>query len=233
MTNTTTVSTTISDAEHVIEQSLEALRKAPLSENIASGLQYLIPDGYRVVVELQEDGRKKRSTAAVSNWTPELGEIFIYFEPEEAGNSIPSPKPLVASAFAPPLPPKSNPQSEIPYDEVPDLHVTQLCEALATTEKAGRSFIALKWFRDEALPLHRFDWAESIEDRQKVLGRAIELGAVQTGKIANPKAPQHPTTTLRLDRTSRFAQSIPPRFQPIPVRGEPLSTTIVRDRGNF
>src|SRR5271156_3223783 len=72
---------TISDLEQTVQNGLEAMRNAPLSEQITSALKYLVPSGYKPIVQLEEDGRKKRSTAAASNWTPETGEIVIYFEP--------------------------------------------------------------------------------------------------------------------------------------------------------
>src|ERR1700734_3158202 len=71
---------TISDIEQTLQNGLEALRNAPLNEQITAALKFLTPPGYRPIAQLEEDGRKKRSTAAASNWNPETGEIVIYFE---------------------------------------------------------------------------------------------------------------------------------------------------------
>ncbi len=71
---------TINDIEQTVANGLEALRNAPLNEQITAALKFLTPHGYRPIAQLEEDGRKKRSTAAASNWNPETGEIVIYFE---------------------------------------------------------------------------------------------------------------------------------------------------------
>src|ERR1700722_9188992 len=81
---------TISDLEQIIANALEGLRPAPLSENITAAFPYLLPNGLRVRVQLEEDGRKKRSTAAASNWNPETGEIVIYFERQESDSNPPA-----------------------------------------------------------------------------------------------------------------------------------------------
>ena len=70
---------TISDLEQIIAGALEGLRPAPLSESITAAFPYLLPQGLRLRVQLEEDGRKKRSTASALNWNPETGEIVIYF----------------------------------------------------------------------------------------------------------------------------------------------------------
>lgn len=258
--------TTISDLEQVIANALEGLRPAPLSENITVAFPYLLPKGLRIRVQLEEDGRKKRSTAAASNWTPETGEIVIYFEPLEQ-----APSHSVASKPGS-QPPPVNPSTRFAglqreadagarYDPVlmttaegemsserrartflgeaveplvSEEQIQQLCSALAEAEKAGRAFIALKRFRDDELTMHGYSWAASLAHRQTVLARAIDLGAVATAQIPNPKAPQHPTTTVKLNRESKFAQAIPPRFQPIRAKGgASASEIIIRDRGRF
>src|ERR1700690_1691750 len=81
---------TISDIEQTVQNGLEALRDAPLNDQISAALKFLVPAGYRPVAQLEEDGRKKRSTAAASNWNPETGEIVIYFERTAQESSQPS-----------------------------------------------------------------------------------------------------------------------------------------------
>jgi len=110
----------------------------------------------------------------------------------------------------------------------------QCCEALAEVEKAGKAFVALKWFRDQGLTAHDYPWATSLACRQAVLTKAIEVGAVLTASIPNPKAPQHPTTTVKLNRESIHALSVTPRYQPIRAKGGASASEIVlRDRGRF
>jgi hypothetical protein len=259
---------TISDLQQIIESALEGLRPAPLSENITAAFPYLLPRGLRLRVQLEEDGRKKRSTAAASNWNPETGEIVIYFERQEPESSIP---PAAIQPTAPAAPngdsaigqefyarmkrqeklglqadPLNIPsaerhaatslliQTELARPQVLESEIQQLCAALADAEKAGKSFISLKWFRDNDLTGRGYTWADSIGYRQAVLTKAIEVGAVLTTSIPNPKAPQHPTTTVRLNRESKYAQEVAPRFQPIRAKGgASASEIILRDRGRF
>lgn len=238
---------TINDIEQTLQIGLEALRNAPLSEQIASALKFLVPPGYKPIAQLEEDGRKKRSTAAASNWTPRTGEIVIYFEPldkHEEASAQPSAKPTrpearvepLASRFATaasgavmPVPPQT---LETSQSDVTPLQIQQCCEALSAAERAGKLFIAFKWFRDDALPAHNFDWATSADARQRVLSKAIETGAIQTKPIRNPKSPDHPTTTVFLNR-AEASRIVGSRFHPISIHGEPVSATIMRDRGSF
>jgi hypothetical protein len=232
---------TISDIEKMIELALEALRPAPLSQNITSAFPYLLPSGMRPRVQLEEDGRKKRSTAAASNWNPETGEIVIYFE-----------RPDPESTPNPGVHPHSGPTSAgfIPFEraqrftnedlqsadapEITPLQIQQCCEALAEAEKAGKAFIALKWFRDSGLIGSGYSWADSLAHRQAVIAKAIEVGAILTAPIPNPKAPQHPTTTVKLNRDSEYAKTVVRRFQPIrPRGGESASEIVLRDRGRL
>ena len=81
-----------------------------------------------------------------------------------------------------------------------DMRVKELCAALAEAERGGHAFIALKWFRDSFLPRKAFRWNQHPDTRQTVLAEAIQRGLVMTSKIANPKTPAYPTTTIRLNR---------------------------------
>lgn len=247
MNTTTTHETTINDVEQTIQNGLEAIRNAPLNEQIIAALKFLTPHGYRPIAQLEEDGRKKRSNAAASNWNPETGEIVIYFERAESTSTVMAmPKPLIE-------PPQSGPTSfgfvsgdrieriekaDLPGTELPEvtsLQIQQCCVALADAEKAGKAFIALKWFRDNDLMARDYRWTDSLALRQAVLTKAIEIGAVLTTQIPNPKAPQHPTTTVKLNRESKYAQAVAPRFQPIKLRGEGPSASelLLRDRERF
>ncbi len=223
------VPSTISEVEESIRQSLEGLRNIPFSEEVKAGLSFLLRPGYRPVIQLEEDGRKKRSNASASNWNPETGEIVIFFEREDASQSghsrdeHPSPEPQAHSG---------QPANFSIASEVTSLQVQQCCEALADAEKAGKAFIALKWFRDDALQSHHYPWGEDAEMRQRVLATAIEVGSIRTSKIPNPKNPQFPTTTVSLNR-ERPQSGVTPRFNPVPVKGEPVSYTIMRDRGSL
>lgn len=122
---------TISDVESLIQAALDEIRRFPQSPTVAAALKYIAPIGYRPVVKLQEDGRKKRSTAAADkSWTPESGELLVYFEHDTGSESA-------------------------------------------------------------------------------------------------------STTHIKLNRAAKLGQVMQPRFNPVPVVGEPLSQTILRDRGRF
>ena len=259
---------TISDIEQTVQNGLEALRNAPMSDQITAALKFLTPSGYRPVAQLEEDGRKKRSTAAASNWNPETGEIVIYFEPMQQEQTCPSvTEPTLQPATVSvslnwakqqretdagmrydPLLVRTEAEKEIsrrrrvqkllgePVEPlVTEEQIGQLVSALAEAEKAGRAFIALKKFRDDEMISHGYGWTDSLVHRQAVLARAIDLGAVVTSQIPNPKAPQHPTTTIKLNRESKYAQAVVPRFQPIQLRGDgpTASEIVIRDRGRF
>jgi len=247
---------TIRDIEQIVQNGLEALRNAPLNDRITDALKFLTPPGYRPVAQLEEDGRKKRSTAAASNWNPETGEIVIYFERTDAAPAEVSVLRFSGASHSSASHSVNEPQSGVTSSgfltvervqrmasgdaqgadsqEVTPLQIQQCCETLAEAEKAGKAFIALKWFRDNALTGPGYMWADSLAYRQAVVTKAIELGAILTSSIPNPKAPQHPTTTVKLNRESKYAQAVAPRFQPIRPRGGELASEILlRDRGRF
>lgn len=233
---------TISEVEATVQAGLEALRNAPLSPEITLALKFLLPDGLSPVVQLEEDGRKKRSSASASNWNPKTGEIRIYFDPISAAGepkptaaTIPTEVGTVQNASANPIPSQIPPSRSVATGNAPDSvspqEIIECCQALAAAEKSNRQFIALKWFRDDFLVTIDMPWAKSVQRRQRVLSQAIDMGRIDAKKIPNPRAPQFPTTTISLNR-SIPTPGVPPRFQPVAIRGEAASTTLVRDRGS-
>lgn len=220
---------TIEDAESQVQSALESVRNLPLSAEITDALKYILRDGYRPVIQLEENGRAKRSTAAATNWTPETGEIHIHFEKRSADldrTQVKSAPVAVSSIVAAP------PQPSRIVEPVSATEIAQCCQALDSAEKLGRHFIALKWFRDDFLTAQDFSWTTSDQRRQQVLAHAIDGGRIQSKKIPNPRSPQFPTTTITLNR-SISTPAIAPRFQPIPVRGESVSSSLLRDRGSL
>jgi len=59
---------------------------------------------------------------------------------------------------------------------------------------------------------------------------------ILVGKVPNPKSPQFPVTSIRLNRLMPEVQEVlglPKKdlgFHPIHIKGEPLSATILRER---
>ena len=78
--------------------------------------------------------------------------------------------------------------------------LSDLIRALFRVESSpGFQFVALKWFRDVALPREGFTWAYAPEVRDRVLRDATAAELVLTSKVDNPKSP-FPTTAIRVNR---------------------------------
>ncbi|MBZ5728767.1 MAG: hypothetical protein LAP87_27780 [Acidobacteriia bacterium] len=209
---------TIRDLESLIEQRfLSSLGSLP---QLA---------GYRPRVSLlDKKGRKKRHSASAENWLPESDEIRVSFESDDRA-------PASAPAETPPPP-----QTEAPVRTGPPASgpIHDLVRSLERAEsKQGFSFVALKWFRDSVLPAVRPEWADS-DGRNAALRDAIERRLILTSRVPNPKSPEFPVTAIRVNRSLPEVQAIlgsssetgDTDFQPVTVRGEPLSATILRER---
>jgi hypothetical protein len=223
----------ITDAEQIIEDALNEIGCSS-DPGLARALRFLAPSGYQAIVELcSGDGRSKRRNASAESWSPEEDEVRIYFERVGEGEA------------APPRIQRSAPRiAERPFDEeedsqqsiIPadlDVRVKELCAALAEAERGGHAFIALKWFRDSFLPRKAFRWNQHPESRQAVLAEAIQRGVVLTSKIANPKTPAYPTTTIRLNRAEAGIPEEAQRFHPVAIHGEPIAVAIDEERGSL
>jgi hypothetical protein len=221
---------TIPAAEEMIEEALNELAYSQ-DPGLVRVLRFLAPPGYQAIVELcSESGRSKRRNALADTWSPEDDEVRIYFERidgEEPSSRLSRASRPIASRAA---------EEEGEIDEVSpadlDVRVKELCAALAEAERGGHAFIALKWFRDSFLPRKAFRWNQHPETRQVVLAEAIQRGVVLTSKIANPKTPAYPTTTIRLNRAEAGIPEEAQRFHPIEVQGEPVGAAIDEDRGS-
>lgn len=218
-------------AEEIIEEALNELAYSQ-DPGLSRALRFLAPPGYQAIVELcSENGRSKRRSASADTWSPEDDEVRIYFERLDGDEPAPRltrvPR-AIANHHAP------DEEDEDQMDMMPadmDARVKELCAALAEAERGGHAFIALKWFRDSFLPRKPFRWNQNPETRQLVLAEAIQRGALITSKIANPKTPAYPTTTIRLNRAEAGLPEDAQRFQPVEVHGEPVAVAIDEDRG--
>jgi hypothetical protein len=220
---------TVPEAEEIIEEALNELGFSA-DPGLARALRFLTPPGYQAIVELcSESGRSKRRNASAESWSPEEDEIRIYFE--RADGEAPRPArsvPRMAERFEDE---EDSQQVVIPADL--DARVKELCAALAEAERGGHAFIALKWFRDSFLPRKAFRWNQHPESRQAVLAEAIQRGVVLTSKIANPKTPAYPTTTIRLNRAEAGIPEEAQRFHPVAIHGEPIAVAIDEERGSM
>ena len=222
----------IPDAEEMIEEALNELSFSA-DPGLTQVLHFLAPAGYQAIVELcGENGRSKRRNAMASTWTAEEDEVRIYFERIDGEEA--APRPARASRAS----------ADIDFDEdddgqeavMPadiDARVKELCAALAEAERGGHAFIALKWFRDSFLPRKAYRWNQHPESRQAVLAEAIQRGVVVTSKIANPKTPAYPTTTIRLNRAEAGMPDEAQRFHPVTAHGDSIADAIEEERGNL
>ena len=219
---------TIPDAEEIIEEALAELSFSQ-DPGLARALRFLAPPGYQAIVELcSENGRSKRRNATAEDWSPEEDEVRIYFERVEDGEPAPRP---VRSTRAPHEHRIESDDEDVLVPADLDARVKELCGALAEAERGGHAFIALKWFRDSFLPRKAFRWNQNPESRQSVLAEAIQRGVVLTSKIANPKTPAYPTTTIRLNRAEAGIPEEAQRFHPVSIQGESLTAVIEEERG--
>jgi len=220
----------IPDAEEIIEEALTELAYSQ-DPGLARALRFLAPPGYQAIVELcSENGRSKRRNSMADAWSPEDDEVRIYFE--RVGGDDAMPRPLRAApraAVSHDMGDHEGPEPVLQADL--DARVKELCSALAEAERGGHAFIALKWFRDSFLPRKAYRWNQNPESRQAVLAEAIQRGVVLTSKIANPKTPAYPTTTIRLNRAEAGIPEEAQRFHPVSVHGETLTAVLEEERG--
>ncbi|MGA3132271.1 MAG: hypothetical protein ABSD59_15800 [Terracidiphilus sp.] len=216
-------------AEEMIEEALNELAFAQ-DPGLARVLRFLAPAGYQAIVELcSENGRSKRRDALADTWSPEYDEVRIYFERIDGDEA--APRVARAQRTSAQVSEEGDEELEPVLSADMDVRVKELCAALAEAERGGHAFIALKWFRDSFLPRKAFRWNQHPESRQSVLAEAIQRGVVLTSKIANPKTPAYPTTTIRLNRAEAGIPDEAQRFQPVDVQGEPVAVTIEEERG--
>jgi hypothetical protein len=224
-------SLSIPDAEEIIEEALAELSYSQ-DPGMVRALRFLAPPGYQAIVELCSDnGRSKRRNGMADSWSPEEDEVRIYFErvgggEDSAARSV-RPSPRTVMEHGPEE--VDNVEAMAPADL--DARVKELCNALAEAERGGHAFIALKWFRDSFLQRKSYRWNQNPESRQAVLAEAIQRGVVLTSKIANPKTPAYPTTTIRLNRAEAGIPEEAQRFHPVAVHGETITAVLEEERG--
>ncbi len=200
-------------------------------------LSYFPPEPYQIRVSLlDESGRKKRSNAAARSWSPDSGRIEIRFEPASQeqlhSQALPSTENILGG--------EPDRSAAEPADSTPHLHPAEadLLRALDRAEsKPGWSFVPLKKFRDELLPQEHLASMRTEVEQHNTLRSVIEKRFVLLGKVPNPKTPQFPVTAIRLNRLMPEVRAALGQkgnadldFHPVEIQGEPLSTTILRER---
>jgi hypothetical protein len=205
---------TIKQAEEALSSEIQALVRS-------GSFEPLIPANVHVrAVFHHADGKKaarkiRESADFEANYDPLGTAVVLTFEP-----GVIQPEPIAAT------------------DARPTSHnegLTALIRALDRAElRPSYSFVAFKWFRDVGMSS---DAALAGVNREALLREAIEKGIVQTGKVPNPKNPEFPVTTVRLNRstaevqTALRSQGAAGVFAPVsPIRGGPLSKTVLGER---
>jgi len=200
-----------------------------VEERVSGALRELdiLPEGYRCSVRLRGEKRdKKRPASFEKNWSADTDSIYIKFE------RIPE-QPLADRQLSPQGSAAAAPSKAISPSDTP---TSDLIRALDRAEsRPGYDFVALKWFRDTALPAEGFSWV-GFDSVRHILREAIDKRLILTSKVPNPKSPQFPVTAIRLNRLMPEVRAIlgsderPFDFQPVPIRGENLFLTLLRDR---
>jgi hypothetical protein len=209
-----------------------------LAQNLVNPLRNTLPGQYQLRVSLLDaNGRKKRSNASANNWSPASGRIEIRFEPVPEQGKIVSHESLHAANSQPNGPERPSEPNNLgaPLEiEIKLLRALDLAESTP-----GWSFVSLKKFRDEVLPSEPFApgaFQPNDVHWQEAIRRAIEKRWILVGKVPNPKSPQFPVTSIRLNRLMPEVQEVLGQskknldFHPIHIKGEPLSATILRER---
>ncbi len=214
--------------------------RTPEYRSLQNALQPLIPNGLRASVRLcGSSERKKKKNASAESWRPESGDtILISFEPIREAQVAPEIKTEhEQTGGVAPTPTSDRVRSRNPAPSTSD-PCADLVRALDRAEsRPGFEFVALKWFRDTALIEEGFSWAQTESARQSKLRDAIANRLILTNRVENPRSPQFPVTTIRLNRLLPEVQAIlrgsgqgGEDFAPASIKGEPLSATVLRDR---
>jgi hypothetical protein len=210
-------------------------------KNILHDFGYSVPEHYRTRISLLDaNGRKKRSNASAENWSYESGRIEVWFEPEdreypELARDVQDSGPISPDSR------KSSSESVQRETIVRESDVNLLQVVVKTLDRAesrpGWNFVPLKKFRDEILQSENPELIATAAERKEALDSAIRKRLILVGKVLNPKAPEFPVTTVRLNRLMPDVQRLIGQnqnteldFHPVEIRGEPLSATILRER---
>jgi hypothetical protein len=199
--------------------------------SILQDLGYTIPESLEAKASLLDsNGRKKRSNASAENWSPVSGRIEVRFEPASQDEmQVSAVGPIDFRGGGEKFP---NARASVHPAEAALIMALDRAEA-----RPGWNFVPLKKFRDEILLQEHHPTMPTDVERRNVLNSVIEKKFVLLGKVVNPKSPQFPVTTIRLNRLMSEVMAVLGRtdgrdldFHPVQISGEPLSTTILRER---
>lgn len=215
----------IGDVQADIEAAFARLFASELPPELEALRVLCPPQGMTVSVALRrKEGDSQRSKirrdANAAYWNPATCEAVIRCQPAEQLNTIAGSSELSQAG------------------QVKDA-ISDLVKTLDAAERDPRfrEFVGIKSFRDRYLVAQGFAWASDPGQRHSVLSEAIDQGLVLRSSVPNPKAPNFPTTSIRINREHPevkqiLTESVDERatFRPIVLPGAPLSTTVLAER---
>lgn len=215
---------TISELQASLSESLRVLRslhsQGKLPPELRPLLQLAPPPELVADVSLRhrDNDRQIKCTASVSSWVPGACGVWIEYVPEDDDLADHVKQPAVRS-------------SDNPVDRLVD----ELIRHLDDVQHDPRwRFTSWTWFRDQYLASR--GWSIPREETQRLLEELVQMGVATTDKVANPKNPQFPVTSLNLERSHPRVQrelgirAGLPEFKPVPLKGRPVSEMIIEDR---
>jgi hypothetical protein len=216
----------VKEVEVAVAEKLEIGR-------ILQDLGYVVPETLQARASLLDSsGRKKRSNASAENWSPVAGRIEIRFEPATHDQRQVNAVPAAISRVSAEVVETAQAGSGVHPAEMDLLTALHRAES-----RPGWKFVPLKKFRDEILPQEHHRSMPTEVERRNVLNSVIDKKLVLLGRVINPRSPQFPVTTVRLNRLMPEVRAVLGQtvgrdldFHPIEISGEPLSTTILRER---
>ena len=178
---------TIPEIEFRLQGALSTLRDLDERGELPHALKPLLdlapPPGASVHVSLREreSGRPIRPGSPAQAWSSRGCGAWIVYEVASGLGSDGAPSRRGNGSGASPL--------------------REFVLALDHVEKDPHlRFVSLKWFRDTYLPKRGYDWATDPDIPRQLVHEAAEIEIILTAKIPNPKTPEFPVTTIRLNR---------------------------------
>ena len=200
----------IADLEHDLENALAHIRELDVRGELSTELKPLLllspVDGTSVHVSLRhrDHARQIRRTFGANAFDQRDGAVWIVFEapPVEARDD--ERRPQHEERF------ERRPARD--FDRRVEHRADPLDEFIRALDDAENQpqlkFVSLKWFRDTYLLKMGFPWADDPEIPRRILQDATDRSLVLTDKVANPKQPMFPVTSIHLNREHPDVQRI-------------------------
>jgi len=197
---------TIQELEEAISRALNSLPQLAGLGALPPALQalsWLVPPGSRATVSLcrADNGRQIRSDASSNQWNALTGEALVTYQQQHEREERPrAPStPYDGPARAPQVRPLPN-EAELEKTLIRVLDKAERDPAL--------NFVAFKFLRDRLLPQTGEPWTASPERCQSLITNAIAREMIFTDKVPNPRQPQFPVTSVKLNRENEAVKTL-------------------------